>query len=110
MENVFSSICSNRKRQLRSAIEIVTFLKNKWHLKSEEILCHTNLFPEIPVNKKNTCKMKMQINIAEKNISDKYVIHIIYSCPPTTSNKCYSSPFGFPYYSLIKVIEILLIL
>lgn len=54
--------------------------------------------------------MKMQINIAEKNISDKYVIHIIYNCPPTTSNKRYSSLSGFPYYSLIKVIEILLIL
>lgn len=73
-------------------------------------MCHTNIFPEVPVNNKNTRKMKIQINIAEKNISDKYVIHIIYSFPPTTSNKRYSSRSGFPYYSLIKVTEILLIL
>lgn len=54
--------------------------------------------------------MKVQIDIAEKNRSDKYVIHIIYSCLPTTPNKRYSSLSGFSYYSLIKVIEILLIL
>lgn len=55
--------------------------------------------------------MKMQIDISEnKNISDKYVTHIIYSCLPTTSNKHYNSLSGFSYYSLIKVIEILLIL
>lgn len=46
--------------------------------------------------------MKMQIDTAEKNISDKYVIHIIYSCLPTTSNKRYSSLSGFSYYSRIK--------
>lgn len=48
---------------------------------SEEILCQKKIFfAEIPVNNKNSCKMKMQRDIAEKNISDEYVIYILSTC------------------------------